>query len=436
MSVCLCCAGLLLIQRQADVLPLRAESLGERTGLYFPVAASAKSLWGKLQAMNIAPVQDAGMALQWHLMPWPNPWFERFPLTLDQNLNSARGGQRDENVYWIQRGEAIGHSKVELESCPKVMPKTPSTVRVWDSALINSGRTDGSVWLSDSMVELTHFDLRGLVHVAPSSGLPPLPPDSHGTHVAGLMSARKNAEGTVGVMPGLEIQLFPLRLYTTSQGQRISAADVIASLDHMVDMLSIESPPIKKGRTILLSWSFYESDHMTAEFLEQLRLRLERILMNDVAVVVPSGNAKGMDKVLDQKIYPAIWAKQFEGLPGVLLPVGALDVCSRPAWFSQLARNELGTVLMAPGERIYSTLTKNDHGYLSGTSAAAAQVAAVLAMTANQYPEVAMKAQVHTLLRTSVALDPLEDAPESLVSFDAPSFVQGLMTEFGWIARQ
>jgi subtilisin family serine protease len=88
---------------------------------------------------------------------------------------------------------------------------------------------------------------------------------------------------------------------------------------------------------------------------------------------------------------------------------------------------------MAPGERIFSTLPQNDFGFMTGTSAAAAQVAAVLAMTSAQFPDVEMKTQVHTLIRSASPL--ASQVNDRLLSFDAPAYVQGLMAEFGWIAR-
>ena len=131
-------------------------------------------------------------------------------------------------------------------------------------------------------------------------------------------------------------------------------------------------------------------------------------------------------------MFPGAWVSALHDSVGIMLPVGALDVCSRPAWFSQLASNEQGYVVMAPGERIFSTLANKDYGYMSGTSAAAAQVAAILALTAYQYPDVDMKAQAATLVRTST---PMSYGSERLVSFDAPSLIQGLMAEYGWIAH-
>ncbi|MEN9811244.1 MAG: hypothetical protein RLZZ488_2811 [Pseudomonadota bacterium] len=412
---------------------LSAVSLDETSGVSFPKHSPIQGVWGRLQAMNIVPVQDGGLALQWHLLAWPNPWFERFPLTLDQNLDSARGVQTEEHAYWVAADRTAQRLSPDSESCPQVNPLTPSSARIWDSTMTNPGQHLGEVWLNDSMPDVEHPDLRGTISVAASSSQGSHRPDAHGTHVAGLMSALRNGEGTVGVVPGLQVKVYPLSVTATRAGPRVSGQEVLASLDSIIlSLVARKDKNDSRSRVILLSWAFYESDGLTTDFLDQLESKIEKILDFDVALVVPAGNFETGRRSAGQRIFPAAWAGRFHESEGALLPVSASDVCSRPAWFSQLAANELGFTLLAPGERIYSTLINRDFGFMSGTSASAAQVAAVLGMTSHQYPDVDMKTQVHTLLRTAM---PVPHSTERLVSFDAPSLIQGLMAEYGWIAR-
>lgn len=421
------------LDRQESNFRLNAVSLDENSGVSFPKHSLVQGTWGRLQAMNIVPVQDGGLALQWHLLGWPNPWFERFPLTLDQNLDSARGVHAEENAYWIGADRSTDRPSPESESCPQTNPLTPSSSRIWDSTMTNPGQHLGEVWLNDSMPDLDHPDLRGTITLADSNSVTTHRPDAHGTHIAGLMSALRNGEGTVGVVPGLQVRVYPLPVTSTREGPRISGDDVLASLDTiLLSLVTRRDKNDSRSRVILLSWAFYESDGLTSEFLEQLETKIKKILDFDVALIVPAGNFEFGRRLAGQRIFPAAWAGRFHESEGALLPVSASDVCSRPAWFSQLAASELGLTLLAPGERIYSTLTKRDFGFMSGTSASAAQVAAVLAMTSHQYQDVDMKTQVHTLLRTAM---PVPHSTERLVSFDAPSLIQGLMAEYGWIAR-
>jgi len=432
--VCLSCVYAVLCFQSVHTKGLSARALDEQRGLKFPVAEFLDGAQGRLQAMNIVPVQDGGLALQWHLFQWPNPWFERFPLTVDQNLISARGGQLEENFYWSRVEQLQGKKNTSVSVCPQTNPMTPSPSRLWDSAISSPGQHLGEVIVSDSMVDLNHVDLRGTVTVAENLDLEPLRPDLHGTHVAGIMSALRNGEGVVGVIPGLQVRLFPLPLKLSKDGPRLQGQAVLNNLDSiLVTLLATKSSPQRKPRVILLSWAFFESDGLNREFLDGLETRVRKLLENDVAVIVPAGNFENGRSKSKSHVYPASWASQLRDHRGTLLPVASLDFCSRQSWFANLASNDLGTVLLAPGERIFSTLPNNDYGYMSGSSAAAAQVAAVLAMTSAQFPDVEMKNQVHTLIRTSMPL--ANQGEDRLLSFDAPSLVQGLMAEFGWIAQ-
>lgn len=424
----------LLPSGSGERLTFSARTLDDRAGLKFPLAPLGSTILGRLQAMNVPPIQDGGLALQWHLLSWPNPWFDRFPLTIDQNMTAKKATSDDEFGYWMgvpSKGSAPKHNSV---ACPQANPHTPSTFRIWDSAISNPGHHLGELILSDSLVDVEHTDLKEIVSIVPTGAEPALNPDAHGTHVAGILGAVKNGEGVVGVVPGLQTKLFPLPIRNTRSGPRIEGKVVFDSLDAIIaSLIAGSSNGTMPPRVVLLSWAFFESDGLSRDFVDGLSYRIRQLLEYDVAIVVPSGNLENGRFESADKVYPAAWAGQFRDLRGSLLPVASSDVCSRVAWFSNLVGNDLGTVLIAPGERIYSTLPRNDYGYMSGTSASAAQVAALLAMTSAQFPDVEMKTQVHTLLRTAMPLSNLEG--ERIVSFDAPAYVQGLMAEFGWIAR-
>lgn len=415
----------------SDELRLKAFSEETSPVLRFPERADEIENPARLQAMNVSPVLDSGLALQWHLMSWPNSWFERFPLSLDQNLRTARVFPTEDHAYWATRSKPQTRTQESEENCPQATPLTPAPSRIWDSAILNAGQHVGQVWVSDSMADLNHPDLAGSISVKSDRTLPK--PDTHGTHVTGLMSALRNGEGVVGVVPGLRIILHPLELLQTKQGPRVRGQDVLRALDEMFGALvSQNSEASSKNRVILLSWSFFEGDGISQKFLAELETKIKSLLEHDIVLVVPAGNFEKGNKQSSMAVYPSGWATRFRDSTGVFLPVSALDFCAKPAWFSGLAQNEFGSVLAAPGERIYSTFPNKDFGYISGTSASAAQVAAVLAFTSQQYPDVEMKTQVQTLLRTS---SPIAASSDRLVSFDASALVQGLMSEYGWIAK-
>jgi subtilisin family serine protease len=423
----------LLHPSTSERFSLSARSLNEKAGLRFPLGEEDSGIVGRLQAMNVAPINDDGLALQWHLFSWPNQWFERFPLTVDQNMGGLRGQQLEEHAYWYSRRADGPRPSSQQSLCPQSNPATPSSFKLWDSAMTTPGDHLGELLLSDSMVSSQHNDLSDVVALAQGQTGLPLEGDVHGTHVAGIISAKRNGEGVVGVVPGLSLRLFPLKVTQKRSGPRIEGSDVLQNLDAIIASMIASSGTQKSPRVILLSWAFFEQDGLTSEFIESLESRIRQLLEFDVVVVVPAGNHEAGRSDSGGRVLPASWSGQFRDLRGSLLPVASLDVCARPSWFTNLAANDLGDVLMAPGERIFSTLPENDYGFMSGTSAAAAQVAAVLAMTAAQFPDVEMKTQVHTLIRSASPL--ASQVNDRLASFDAPAFVQGLMAEFGWIAR-
>lgn len=437
--VCLCIPislvlASLVFHNRSDNLALSARSEIERRGIKFPVIGDLRGIAGRLQAMNVAPAQDSGLPLQWHLFSWPNLWFDRFPLTVDQNLATSRGRQTDEASYWgASARQAVGWSWAK-GTCSRNNPVTPSSYKLWDLAVTHPGSHLGHLYLSDSMPDVSHPDLVGVVKVLRKGERVPLQPDAHGTHVVGVTSALRNGLGVVGVIPGLQIAVKPISVHFTQGGPRVSGEDALAALDSLLaSLISARAAGLQSHRVVLLSWAFFESDGLDSGFIAALETRMKRILEFDVAVVVPSGNLDAGRMKSTGKVYPAVWAGQFKDLHGSLLPVGSSGLCSQASWFSNLAPNSIGTVLLAPGERIFSTLPSGDYGFMSGTSAAAAQVAGVLAMTSARFPDVEMKTQVNTLIRTALPLPNHEG--ERLVSFDAPALVQGLMAEFGWIAR-
>lgn len=417
-------------------LKLAARKDVGQSGLEFPLADELTGFnFARLQAMNVAPVTDGGLAIQWYLMSWPNQWFERFPLTLDQNFGNAHSMPSEEMIYWRRNQKSNPKGLPSFKPCPLASPTTPASFRLWDSTISTSGEHLGELLLSDSLADLQHRDLASTVRLFQSDNTVNQPPDAHGTHMAGVISALRNGEGIIGVIPGLQIRLFPLRLSHLRDGPRVYGDHLLENLDSIQAVLLSQSGLKERAnRVILLSWSLFESDGIDPRFLEKVRLKLNQILQHDVVVVVPAGNFEnGRSEQQGGRVFPASWASELREHRGVLLPVASLNYCSRPSWFSNYAVNDLGTVLFAPGERIYSTLPNNDYGFLSGTSASAAQVAAVLTMTAFQFPDVEMKTQVHTLIRTS---NPIPNQPsDRMIAFDAPSLVQGLMAEFGWIAR-
>gem|GEM_PF-627088 len=384
---------------------------------------------GRLQAVQAVQPQrsiDPSVPLQWHNFGWPSLLVDRFPHTLDQNTVGLREKHGDEFVSWARgRAPRATHLADKIApACPAHQPASLHVNRLWRTEGIEEALS-GRVILHDGPIDSAHGDLQGAIVPLGGNG-EPLPYSSasllgpHATHLAGVMAARRNDSGVTGVAPALTVEAH------TVTGQRsgfgVALSDVvqgIARIERRVKQLAAVSPAEREPAVVLLGYAFDEDVvHNTARGTP-LRDALEILLSHDVVVVVPSGNAE--NETRNEPALPAVLAPFFEGTRGVLLPVSASSLCSERAWFSRRANLASGVEVFAPGERIFSTLPGSDYGTLSGTSQAAAQVAAVIAVGARLAPSLTARSLVASLLRTA---QPLARVDALALMPDAWSFAQ------------
>lgn len=86
----------------------------------------------------------------------------------------------------------------------------PTGVRRIGAATTDAVREASGVRVAviDGTVDTDHPDLDagvGIDCVGEEAGPPPQEPDAHGTHVAGIIGARNDGSGVVGVAPGTEV---------------------------------------------------------------------------------------------------------------------------------------------------------------------------------------------------------------------------------------
>lgn len=110
----------------------------------------------------------------------------------------------------------------------------PAQTTPWGVARVNGGGagTFGTAWVIDTGIDLTHPDLN--VDVARSrsfagQGTTPADQHGHGTHVSGIIAARNNTIGVIGVAPGA--RLVSVRVLDRRGSGSISA--VIAGVDYV-----------------------------------------------------------------------------------------------------------------------------------------------------------------------------------------------------------
>ena len=177
--------------------------------------------------------------------------------------------------------------------------------------------------------------------------------NSHGTHVAGIISAKgDNGKGTAGVMWESELMAVKV-LDDNGNGTEWSLAQGILYAAGLLD-----NQPRQTADIINLSLGMSDPDHVP----ETLKRAIERAAAESIIIVAASGNngSKGV-------IYPAAF-------PDVIA-VGALE--ENESDMPEVARySNYGPEIdvTAPGSLIYSTITNNKFGFMSGTSMAAPHV--------------------------------------------------------------
>ncbi len=203
--------------------------------------------------------------------------------------------------------------------------------------------------------------------------------DSHGTHLAGLISAAAdNRIGVAGLAPATAIMDLSVA-QVGPNGPTITASSIARAIRYAVDNgadivnLSLASAPGAPAASV-------------APIVDAVR----HAGANNVLVVAAAGN-NGVD--LSQfPVYPAsIDAPN-------LLVVGASTPSDTKASFSNFGQ---AVDLFAPGAFVLSTVPGNDYAFQSGTSQAAPLAAAVAALVLEERPELTPTALIQQLIGTA-----------------------------------
>ena len=207
-------------------------------------------------------------------------------------------------------------------------------------------------------------DVHGYDFVSDDSD--PIDDQVHGTHVAGIVGAvGNNVIGVSGVC--WHVSLMGLKAFDEQGNGLVSS---------VVDAIQYA---IRNGATVInASWGLSERS-------VALKEAIAAATGAGVVVVAAAGNGK-----TSFPVYPAAYED--------VLAVAATDSSDQRASFSNYGDY---VDLAAPGENIYSTLSNNRYGFLSGTSMSAPHVAGVAALVRARHPEFSA-VEVRTILRNSV----------------------------------
>jgi len=179
--------------------------------------------------------------------------------------------------------------------------------------------------------------------------------NGHGTHVAGIIGARNNSIGTVGIAH--QSSLYAVKALDYNGAGYLS--DVIAGIDWSIT-----------NRMDIINMSLGTTSHSTS--MQQM---VDKAYSQGILVVAAAGNNGNADGIGDTINYPARYSS--------VIAVGAIDANDRRASFSATGSTLEFT---APGVSILSTYTGDRYVRLSGTSMASPYTAGNLALLKQAHP--------------------------------------------------
>jgi minor extracellular protease Epr len=178
--------------------------------------------------------------------------------------------------------------------------------------------------------------------------------NGHGTHVAGIIGARNNNYGIVGIAH--ESSIYAVKVLDQNGSGYLS--DVIAGIDWSIT-----------NKMDLVNLSLGTTSHSST-----LKQVVDKADSEGILVVAASGNNGTSDGSGDTVNYPARYAS--------VIAVAATDSKDKRASFSATGST---IELAAPGVSVLSTVLGNKYSRMSGTSMAAPYVAGNLALLKQAY---------------------------------------------------
>ncbi|WP_370222839.1 S8 family serine peptidase [Cytobacillus sp.] len=194
--------------------------------------------------------------------------------------------------------------------------------------------------------------------------------NGHGTHVAGIIGAKNNDIGIVGVAPGAEIYAIKaLDAYGNGTTSTIMAGlDWAISQNVDIINMSLTSPVEDFG----------------------MKAMVDKAYKQGIIIIAAAGNTGTDIKKTEQVLYPAKFSN--------VIAVSGVDKNSVRVDSSSKGKE---VEIAAPGDAIYSTYPtdlSNGYAHMTGTSMAAPFVAGLAALYKEKYP-LLTNAEIRTLLQ-------------------------------------
>jgi subtilisin len=243
-----------------------------------------------------------------------------------------------------------------------------------------SGTVDVDVAVIDTGVDLDHPDLNVYTAGARncSTGKSADDGNGHGTHVAGTIGAKDDANGVVGMAPGARV--WPVRVLDNRGSGSWSA--VICGIDHVAaNAASIEVANMSLGGTGTDLGSCGNGQ-------DAMHAAICNAVARGITFVVAAGNetddAANHTPAAYDEVITVSALSDFNGLPGG----GAAATCRSDVddTFADFSNYGADVDLIAPGVCINSTWKGGGYSTISGTSMASPHVAGAAALYLSTRP--------------------------------------------------
>ncbi|MBN9105350.1 MAG: S8 family serine peptidase [Propionibacteriaceae bacterium] len=218
----------------------------------------------------------------------------------------------------------------------------------------------------------------------------------HGTHVAGIIAALRNAEGVVGVAPQALIE--PLRVLGREGG---SEDDIVAAITWGAGLPVPGMPTNPRPASVLnlsLSGGGYSPDPADYECGTAMQTAINAAVAHGTAIVVPAGNGTHGDAL--RYSFPANCSN--------VIRVTATGPDGTLADYSNYGTSDYPATLAAPGTGILSTYNSGatvpageDYDRMSGTSMAVPHVTGTIALLRAARPGLSVAEVVNLMKVTS-----------------------------------
>jgi thermitase len=215
--------------------------------------------------------------------------------------------------------------------------------RLWQ---LTAGSHETTVAVLDTGIDQDHEELDGQVIAETnfSNSFTPNDIHGHGTHVAGIIAAKNNGLGVIGVAPGCLLLNVKVADDTGRCSALVLAKGIIWAVDSGANVINISieirEPSPELERAVNYAWS------------------------QGCLIIAAAGN-HGSESPTYPAYYENCLAVAAAGPDNNLIPLSNFG-----DWVD----------VTAPGLNIYSTLPDNDYGYKSGTSFACAYVSGIGAL--------------------------------------------------------